>query len=154
MEIIKEASIKKGEICTNLCDGEIVETYGSIQNNSEPIRFGGPPQRNKIISLSIGCNTCGLQYGLPVFKKTPPTEQVYFELSLYVAKIKKEITVEDLKNSKDGLPEELKDLKVGQEVYVQLPRSTNPPTMHKYYTFFLSKEMKSKSYEVATRCIE
>ncbi len=88
------------------CKGEIIETFERTEerDTSQPIVFG-PRRATTIVrvkSLGLGCNICGVQYGLPVYKKTKPDNQVQFELDLHVGTLKKKIECPDLAKIQTG----------------------------------------------------
>lgn len=163
---------------TCICGGGIVETFVKKYGKSNGIIGPGYRTPSWVESVGFGCKSCGHQYGEPVFKKTKPTEQIIFELDLYVAKLKKKITTDDLHpleklvpsgkkdfqlagktvmlrtmksiKSKAKVPKELQLLSAGTPIFI----SPNDLNLRDYTAIQLTKKKGTKTFQVKSSCIK
>jgi len=125
MRQIKEKIFPTGKKC-RVCGTEITE-HVSLKNGNDiaaelNIKFSQP--MIWVGSDYIGCPECSIHYGKPGFTSILEDNlslknDLRWELALYEVKIKKIITDKDIiPTPKNGIPGELKDLKVGDIIFI------------------------------------
>lgn len=179
MKKIEKVIRDTGKDC--VCTGNIVETFAKKYGKNNGIIGPGCHTPSWVESIGFGCDKCGHQYGAPVFERTPPNEQMIFELNLYKAKLIKKISISDLpieikykkgkafhldlgnKQKLKGnemieievkpkrIPIELKNLKVGTEIFVLPSESRNP--RNTFSTIQLITRKDTKTFKIKQSCI-